>query len=191
MKIAIGITGASGTIYARRLAQRLLATSELTALGLVITDAGMGVGEYELGKDEFNTWLTDLDSDPRVVRWANSDLYVPIASGSASWDALVIVPCSMGTLARVAHGVSGDLISRAADVMIKERRRAIFCPREAPLSLIHLRNMVTLTEAGGTIIPLSPSFYGHPQNIDELCDTIANRILAQIGLPTPKGWKEL
>jgi 4-hydroxy-3-polyprenylbenzoate decarboxylase len=111
-----------------------------------------------------------------------NDFYAPFASGSAGYDTMVIIPCSMGTLGRIATGISDDLITRAADVILKERGRLIVVPRETPYNLIHLRNMVTLTEAGAIIMPATPSFYSLPSNMDELVDTVVNRVLDLAGI---------
>ena len=113
-------------------------------------------------------------------------MYAPPASGSASWDAMVVIPSSVGTAGRIAAGVSSTLIERAADVILKERRRLILVVRETPLSLIHLRNFTTITEAGGIILPASPSFYSNPQDIESLCRTVVERVTALVGLKTPR-----
>jgi 4-hydroxy-3-polyprenylbenzoate decarboxylase len=125
-------------------------------------------------------------SRKRVERFANDDMFSSPASGSARWDAMVVVPCSMGCVGRIAAGVSNDLIARAADVMLKEGRTLIVVPRETPLNLIHLRNLTTLAEAGAAIMPASPSFYSRPASLEEACRTVTDRILARLGLDTPR-----
>jgi 4-hydroxy-3-polyprenylbenzoate decarboxylase len=143
-------------------------------IGLIVSRRGGEVAAWE---------GVGFPDNPSIVRFANDDMFAPPASGSAGWDAMVIVPCSMGCVGRIASGVSGDLIARAADVTLKEGRRLIVVPRETPLNLIHLRNMVALAEAGAVVLPASPSFYSHPADIDALCATVTDRILARLGLP--------
>ena len=134
----------------------------------------------------------DLSSDPRVEIFDNDDMFASIASGSARWDAMAVVPCSMGMLGRIASGVSDDLISRAADVMLKERRRLVLVPRETPLGLIHLRNMTAVTEAGAVVLPAAPSFYSRPGSVEELCATVSERVVSLLGVGTPGyEWKGL
>ncbi len=172
-KIVLGATGASGSIYARLLAEALLAHAGVE-LSVVVTENGLKVMDYE-GE---GAWL----ADPRITRFANDDLFAPPASGSAGYDAMVVVPCSMGTLGRLAAATSADLLGRAADVMLKERRPLILVPRETPLHTIHLRNMATLSECGAVILPAAPSFYGKPADIESLCRTVTDRVLSLLGL---------
>ncbi|MBR4996125.1 MAG: UbiX family flavin prenyltransferase [Alistipes sp.] len=176
MKIIVAITGASGAIYARQCVERLLAAPQVEQVALIISRCGEQVLAHE---------GISLPSSERVVRYSNDDMMSPTASGSARYDAMIIVPASMGTLGRIASGVSLSLIERSADVMLKERRRLICVTRETPYSLIHLRNMTSLTEAGAIILPASPSFYSHPQNIEELAATVTERILSHAGVDTP------
>ena len=173
-KIVIGITGASGAIYAKRLLTKLSQfDSDSYKIDLVFS------------KNAEDVWKHELDEDPLELFpfkiYQHNDYYAPFASGSAGYDTLIICPCSMGTLGRIANGVSSDLISRAADVMLKEERKLILVPRESPLNLIHLRNLTSLKEAGATIIPASPSFYSKPKTVDELVDTIVDRLLSHAG----------
>lgn len=175
--IIIAVTGASGSIYARLLCQRLAQVEEVERIALIVTRNGEEVCRYE----DDASWMTN----PRFTRYDNDDLFAPPASGSASFDAMVIIPCSMGMAGRVAAGISNDLTSRAADVMLKERRRLILVPREAPLSTIHLRNLTTLSECGAIICPAAPSFYSHPQDIETLCETIIERILTLLEVEAP------
>jgi 4-hydroxy-3-polyprenylbenzoate decarboxylase len=134
------------------------------------------VWEYELG--DISKFLKP------VTVYENTNMFSPVASGSAAYDSMIIVPCTMGTLGRIATGTSPDLICRAADVMLKERRKLILVPRELPYSLIHIENMRTVTLAGGIILPASPSFYSLPKNIDELVLTVVNRIMDVAGIET-------
>lgn len=172
--IIIAVTGASGSIYARLLCQRLAQVEEVERIALIVTRNGEEVCRYE----DDASWM----ANSRFTRYDNDDLFAPPASGSASFDAMVIIPCSMGMAGRIAAGISNDLASRAADVMLKERRRLILVPREAPLSTIHLRNLTTLSECGAIICPATPSFYSHPQDIENLCETIIERILTLLGM---------
>lgn len=198
MKIAIGITGASGAIYAERFLRHLLPLREAGAvetLAVIFTKNGRDVALFE--RPEFLPWLTEQIEKSHIIEYRNDDFFTPVASGSAGFNALVVLPCSMGMTGRIAGGVSDDLISRAADVMLKENsplhpRTLILCPRETPLSLIHLRNLTAIREAGGIILPAMPSFYTHPQTLEEVADTVVTRILSQLRL-TPsghRGWQE-
>lgn len=198
MQITIGITGASGTIYAERLAQRLFAmrdTGRVESLGIVFTRNGRDVARFE--RPEFSDWVARQVTAGTLVEYRNNDFFTPVASGSSRSGALVIVPCSMGMVGRIAGGISDDLISRAADVMLKENsplhpRTLILCPRETPLSLIHLRNLTAVREAGGIVLPAMPSFYTRPRTLEEAADTVVLRILSHLGL-TPsgyRGWQE-
>ena len=127
-----------------------------------------------------------MPEDPRIRIFDNDDLFAPPASGSADYDAMAVVPCSVGTLGRIACGVSQSLIERAADVMLKERRRLVLVVRETPLSLIHLRNMTALTEAGAVVLPASPGFYARPSSVEELCRSVAERVTALLGIFGPR-----
>lgn len=171
-KVVVGITGASGSIYAQRLLAKLAAMQGVE-VAVVCTASGEQVYAYELGEGA-------LASIP-FQRYGNGSFFAPCASGSAGYDTLIIAPCSMGTLGRIANGVSSDLLCRTADVMLKERRRLILVAREAPLNLIHLRNMVTVTEAGAVVCPASPSFYSHPATLEQLADTLVDRVLQLAG----------
>ncbi len=176
-RIIVAVTGASGAIYARRTLDALAAVDGIGEIALIVSRNGHDVAQYE------NIELTTADSRVRV--YSNDDMFAPPASGSAGYDAMVIVPCSVGSAGRIAAGVSSDLIGRAADVMLKERRKLIAVVRETPLSAIHLRNLATLSECGAVVMPASPSFYSHPQTIEELCDTVVERIVMQLGAELP------
>lgn len=173
MRIVVAITGASGAIYARRTLELLLASGQVERIALILSDTAKQVVEHE---------HVQLPCDERVELYDNGELFSSVASGSAAWDAMVIVPASMGTVGRIASGVSQTLIERAADVMLKERRRLVVVVRETPYSLIHLRNMTTLTEAGAVVLPASPSFYSHPSTIEQAVDTVVERIIAHVGV---------
>ncbi len=192
MKIVVAVTGASGHIYARQSIDGLLAAGmaagsvgepagassirTVERIGLIVSRRGAEVAAWE--GVEFPTTA----DEPRVEHFANDDMFASPASGSARWDAMVVVPCSMGCVGRIASGVSSDLIARAADVMLKEGRTLIVVPRETPLNLIHLRNLATLAEAGAVVLPASPSFYSHPESVEELAATVTDRILARLGI---------
>ena len=173
MNIVVAITGASGAIYARQSIELLLANQAFERIALILSDNAEGIVAHE---------GVTLPADSRIERFANDDMWSSVASGSACWDAMIVVPSSMGTVGRIASGVSQSLIERAADVMLKERRRLVLVVREAPYSLIHLRNMTTITEAGGIIIPASPSFYFNPQDVESLAMTISTRAVEMLGV---------
>jgi len=175
MKIAVAITGASGAIYARVLLDRLGAMpGQVSEVSTIWSDNARTVWEHELG----NTAHRDYP----FRTWEKTDFAAPFASGSSSYAALIICPCSMGTLGRISQGISNDLTTRSADVMLKEKRKLICVVRETPYNLIHLRNMTQLAEAGGIICPASPSFYSHPQTAEEIAETVIHRVLQLSGL---------
>lgn len=176
MKVILAVTGASGAIYARQCAERLLRAQQVEQIALIVSDNGRRVMEYE-GES--------IPESDRIVRYRNDDMFCPAASGSARYEAMIVVPASMGSIGRIAAGVSLSLIERAADVMLKERRRLVCVVRETPYSSLHLRNMAALTDAGAIIVPASPSFYSHPATIEELAATVTERALAQAGIDTP------
>ncbi|MBP3534046.1 MAG: UbiX family flavin prenyltransferase [Alistipes sp.] len=176
MNIVVAVTAASGSIYARLLVESLAASEEVERIALVYSENARAVAEHE---------GVAMPADAKIVEYSNSDLFASPASGSAAWDAMVVVPSSVGTVGRVAGGVSQTLIERAADVMLKERRRLVFVVRETPYSLVHLRNMVALTEAGAVIVPASPSFYSKPATVEELCRTVVERVVALLGIAAP------
>lgn len=177
MKLVVAITAASGAIYARQTLERLLLSPEVTQIALVCSAHAREVMAHE---------GVTLPDDPRIRTFANDDLFAPPASGSARYDAMAVVPSTVGTVGRVAAGTAQSLIERVADVMLKERRRLVFVVRETPLSLIHLRNMAALTEAGAVILPACPSFYAAPRDIEALCGTVADRVVALLGVDIPR-----
>lgn len=174
--IVIAVTGASGSIYAKNLLQGLTNHNdkENFELSLIFSETGKEVAIYETGSDFF--------SDFGIKTYSNSDFYAPFASGSSVADVMIVIPCSMGTLGRIAHGTSDNLIARAADVVLKERKKLILVTRETPLNLIHIKNMELVTLAGGIIMPASPSFYSKPDNIDDAVNTVINRVLDIAGI---------
>ncbi|MGA1367759.1 MAG: UbiX family flavin prenyltransferase [Blastocatellia bacterium] len=187
-RITIGVTGASGAIYAQRLLDRLASNDAVERIELVMTQAGIRVVNEELGINVAGSdrrvvaSLLGRDVEKVIVHSAN-DIGASIASGSHLSDAMVILPCSMGSLAAIAHGVTRDLVHRAADVVIKENRLLIIVPRETPLNAIHLENMLKLARMGVRIIPAMPSFYHFPKSIDDLIEHFTHRLLDHLGLP--------
>lgn len=173
--IILAVTGASGAIYAKLLIEKLgTLNKQCNNKAIVFSQIAKSISIQELGnsiefeKQGFNEYQFN-------------DFYAPFASGSSSYNTMIICPCSMGTIGRISSGVSSDLITRAADVFLKERKKLIIVPREAPYNTIHLKNMLTLTEAGAIICPASPSFYSNPRTIDELSQTIVDRIIDLAG----------
>jgi 4-hydroxy-3-polyprenylbenzoate decarboxylase len=175
MKIAVGVTGASGSVYAKALIDKINARPDLVSrCDVIFSEPAKKVWKHELNNNDF-------ENLPNKI-WPNDTFFAPFASGSSDFDALIVCPCSMGTLAKIAGGLANDLISRAADVMLKERRKLILVTRETPLNLIHINNMKTVCEAGGIILPASPSFYMRPKDINELIDGTTTKILTIAGL---------
>jgi 4-hydroxy-3-polyprenylbenzoate decarboxylase len=174
-KIVVAITGASGSVYPKILLDKLLQVKEQwTDLAVVMTENAKLV------------WQTELDNDSYknipVKFYDTNDFMAPFASGSGQYDTMIIIPCSMGTLGRIANGVSNDLISRAADVILKERRKLICVARDTPYNLIHIKNMETITLAGGIICPATPSFYSKPTTIEDVAATVVDRVLDLAGI---------
>ncbi|HWX15125.1 MAG TPA: UbiX family flavin prenyltransferase [Chthoniobacterales bacterium] len=178
MKLVIAATGASGTIYLQRLLEQIDCAAH--EIHLVMSAHAEQVAAQE---------LEGFKIPERVSLHSESDLNVPFVSGSACFDAMVIVPCSMATLGRIASGSSDSALLRAADVFLKERRKLILVPRETPWNLIHARNVVTLLEAGAIVLPAIPSFYSRPGSVTAVVDTVVWRILDQIGLPNPRAYR--
>jgi 4-hydroxy-3-polyprenylbenzoate decarboxylase len=173
-KTVIAITGASGSIYAALLLDKLIAAKEQwTELSVVMTDNAKEVWKTELENDSWKNYPLKF--------YSTTDFSAPFASGSGRYDTMIIIPCSMGTLGRIASGISNDLITRSADVILKERRKLICVVREMPYNLIHIRNMETITEAGGIICPATPSFYSQPKTIEQVAATVVDRVLDLAG----------
>ncbi len=183
-KIAVGIGGASGSIYAKVLLDRLKGmTEQWEKVGVVMSDNAKFNWKYELGDTSYEDYPFDF--------YEKKDFMAPFASGSAKYDTLIVCPCSMGLMGRIATGVSTDLITRAADVVLKERRKLILVPRDTPYSLIHINNMKTITQSGGIICPASPSFYSNPQSVEEIVLTVIDRVLDLAGFElTSYRWGE-
>ena len=174
-KIVVAITGASGSIYPRLLLNKLMGVKgQWEEVSVVMTTNAKAVWKIELGAEDY----TDLP----VKFYEQNDFNAPFASGSGQYNTMIIIPCSMGTLGRIASGVSNDLISRAADVVLKEKRRLICVLRDTPYNLIHIRNMETVTLAGGIICPATPSFYSKPTTIEAVASTVVDRVLDLAGI---------
>ena len=176
MNVVVAVTAASGALYARLLLEHLLRAPGVERIALVCSARAGEVAAWE---------GVELPVCGRIERFDNEDLFASPASGSAPWHAMAVVPCSVGTAGRIAAGVSQTLLERAADVMLKERRRLVLVVRETPLSLVHLRNLVALTEAGAVVLPAAPSFYGRPQSGEALCTTVVERTVALLGIEQP------
>lgn len=175
MRLVVGISGATGAPYARRLLDFLAAhaAEHGVSVDLVFTPTGRQVWKQEIGAEPRYPWPV----------WKSQDFTAPFASGSALYDAMVVIPCSAGALSRIAYGISADLVGRAADVMLKERRRLVLVLRETPISLVHARAMVQVVEAGAIVLPASPSFYSGARTVEALVDTVVARVLDKLGLP--------
>jgi flavin prenyltransferase len=185
VKLVVAVSGATGAPYAKRLLDFLAehAAEHGVEVDLVFTTTGKQV------------WKQEIGTEPRYPFrvWKNLDFTAPFASGSALYDAMVVVPCSAGALSRIAYGISVDLVGRASDVMLKERRKLVLVLRETPVSLVHARAMTQVIEAGAVVLPASPSFYSQPRTIDALVDTVVARVLDRLGLPNAlmKRWTGL
>src|SRR5579863_5438003 len=191
--ITVGVTGASGAVYAQTLLRLLDADRRVARVFLIATDAGLRLLSTELGivaadGKKLPALLTG-SAAKKIEYLPNKDIGAAIASGSAAVDAMVIIPCSAGALGSIASGISNDLLTRAADVCLKERRSLVLCLRETPLNRIHLENMVRVHDAGATVMPAMPAFYYGPKKIDDLVEQFAHRVLAQLGLPQEKQYR--
>ena len=174
-KIVVAITGASGSIYAKVLLDKLIVLKEQwDSLAVVMSNNAKEVWQTEIGDDSYKNYP--------IKFYDKTDFAAPFASGSAQYNIMIVVPCSMGTLGRIANGISDDLITRAADVVLKERRKLILVARETPYNLIHIKNMEAITLAGGIICPATPSFYSLPKTFEDLAGTVIDRVLQLAGI---------
>ncbi|MCK5823745.1 MAG: UbiX family flavin prenyltransferase [Bacteroidales bacterium] len=181
-KIIVAVSGASGAIYADLLLQKLNELSEqIDEVSVVFSKNGKEIWEHELNNSDYNRYQFKI--------YENSDFYAPMASGSSIYHSMIVCPCSMGTLGKIATGISSDLISRAAEVTLKQRRKLILVTRETPFSLISIKNMETITLAGGIICDANPSFYNNPKNINEVVLSVVERIIDLIGLKAEKSFR--
>ena len=193
MELTVGITGASGTIYAHRTLQLLAASDAVETINLIMSSTAATVAQVETGVNlrdadlaKMNEWL-GLPGDSKLIRlWRLDNLAAKPSSGSNKQAGMIIVPCSMGTLGAIASGAGTNLIHRAADVCLKEGRKLVLVPRETPYNAIHIENMLRLSHAGARILPASPGFYHRPKTIDELVEHLCNRILDQFDIPHSK-----
>ena len=183
--LTIAVTGASGSIFAKHLLDALDRDERVGTVNLIFSDSGLRVMAEELGISGRNELVAKLlgRESAKIQQQNNADIGANVASGSYPADAMIVLPCSMGTLARIANGTANQLIERAADVCLKERRPLILCVRETPFNRIHLRNMSLAADAGATIFPVIPAFYFQPASTDEIAHEYVNRVLAHVGLP--------
>ena len=185
--LTLAITGASGSILAAEMLRALAADPRVGRVHLVVSPAALRVMAEESGMSGRNSFVEKSLGAPstKIVQHAHEDIGAPIASGSYPCAGMIVLPCSMGTLAGIAHGTAANLVERAADVCLKERRRLVLCVRETPLNLIHIRNMAAAAEAGATIFPVIPTFYNAPETVADMARTFVHRVLQHIGLPQP------
>jgi len=189
--LTVATTGASGSIFLKHFLQAVEHDDRVRTVNFIASDGGLRVLAEELqlkGRDNLVAQILGKSSRKIQVQ-ANADIGANVASGSYPADAMVVVPCSVGTLARIANGVAAQLIERAADVTLKERRPLVLCLRETPLSKIHIRNMYRAADAGATVFPLIPTYYNHPATLDDMAREFANRVLAHVGLPQPDAYR--
>ena len=184
LKFVLAVTGASGSIYAKTILDTLVKEqSQLERVDIIFSNEAISVWNHELSGLEYNSYPFNY--------YDRADFFAPCASGSNQYDAMIVCPCTMGTLGRLANGISSDLITRTADVMLKEQQKLILVARESPYSAIHLKNMLSLTQAGALILPASPSFYSLPQTTEAIIKTVTDRVLIKAGLNLDfKGWSE-
>jgi 4-hydroxy-3-polyprenylbenzoate decarboxylase len=191
--LTVATTGASGSLFLQHFLLAVEADKRIRTVNFIASDSALRVMAEELnlkGRSNLVAQLLGKDAKTRKIQQqANADIGANIASGSYPADAMVVIPCSVGTLARIANGVASQLIERAADVCLKEKRPLVLCVRETPLSKIHIRNMYRAADAGATIFPLIPAFYNRPASVDEMAHEFANRVLAHIGLPQPNAFR--
>jgi flavin prenyltransferase len=193
--LTVGTTGASGSIFLRHLLLAAVRDSRVRVINFVASDSGLRVIAEELGLKGRSNLVAQIlgtsggRSAGKVHVQSNDDIGANVASGSYPSDAMVVVPCSVGTLARIANGIASQLIERAADVCLKEKRPLVLCVRETPLNKIHIRNMYRAADAGATIFPLIPAYYYRPANLDDLAGEFAHRVLAHLDLPQPEAYR--
>lgn len=189
--LTVATTGASGSLFLKHLLLIVEGDSRVKTVNFVASDSSLRVMAEELGLEGRSDLIRQIigASSAKIQQQSNSDIGANVASGSYPSDAMVVIPCSVGTLGRIASGSASHLIERAADVTLKERRALVLCIRETPLNKIHLRNMSLAADAGATIFPLIPTFYNHPAGADAMAHEFANRVLAHIGLPQPDAYR--
>lgn len=189
--LTVATTGASGSLYLKHFLIAVERDKRVQNVNFIASDSALRVMAEELnvrGRDKLVAQLLEKTSR-KIHQQSNADIAANVASGSYPSDAMVVIPCSVGTLARIANGIASRLIERAADVCLKEKRALILCVRETPLNKIHIRNMYRAADAGATVFPLIPAFYNHPATADDMALEFANRVLAHIGLPQPNAYR--
>jgi 4-hydroxy-3-polyprenylbenzoate decarboxylase len=189
--LTVATTGASGSLFLKHFLQTIEADDRVKTVNFIASDGGLRVMAQELGLSGRNNLVEQLlgDASRKIQTQANADIGANVASGSYPADAMVVIPCSVGTLGRIASGVAAQLIERAADVTLKERRPLVLCVRETPFNKIHIRNMYRVADAGATVFPLIPAFYNLPASLDDMAREFAFRVLAHIGLPQPQAFR--
>ena len=189
--LTVATTGASGSIFLKHFMHAIQRDNRIETVNFIASDGGLRVLAEELqlrGRDNLISQILGT-AVPKIQVQANVDIGANVASGSYPADAMVVIPCSVGTLARIANGIAAQLIERAADVTLKERRPLVLCVRETPLSKIHIRNMYRAADAGATVFPLIPTYYNHPATLDDMAREFANRVLAHLGIPQPDTYR--
>lgn len=187
--LTLAVTGASGTMLAIKMLRALALDNRVRRIHLVVSPSALRVFAEETGLSARNSLIQkifegeEVSGGEKIIQHAHEDVGAPIASGSYPLDGMIVLPCSMGTMAGIAHGLAGNLIERAADVCLKERRRLVLCVRETPLNLIQIRNMATVAEAGATVFPVVPTFYNQPTTMEDMAQNFVHRVLQHIGLP--------
>jgi 4-hydroxy-3-polyprenylbenzoate decarboxylase len=189
--LTVATTGASGSIFLKHFLLTLESDSRVKTVNFIASDSALRVMAEELAIEGRSDLLDQIIGAPstKIQQQSNADIGANVASGSYPCDAMVVIPCSVGTLGRIANGIASRLIERAADVTLKERRPLVLCVRETPLNKIHLRNMSLAADAGATLFPLIPTFYNHPSGVDAMAREFANRVLAHIGLSQPDAYR--
>jgi 4-hydroxy-3-polyprenylbenzoate decarboxylase len=187
--LTVATTGASGSLFLKHFLLTVERDPRVKTVNFIASDSGLRVMAEELGVEGRSELLRQIIGAPSVKIQQQSNSGANVASGSYPSDAMVVIPCSVGTLGRIANGTASRLIERAADVSLKERRPLVLCVRETPLNKIHIRNMSLAADAGATIFPLIPTFYNHPSSADAMAQEFANRVLAHIGLPQPGAYR--
>jgi 4-hydroxy-3-polyprenylbenzoate decarboxylase len=189
--LTIATTGASGSLFLKHFLLAVDRDPRVKTVNFIASDSALRVLAEELAIEGRSDLLRQIIGAPsaKIQQQSNTDIGANVASGSYPSDAMVVIPCSVGTLARIANGIASQLIERAADVSLKERRPLVLCVRESPLNKIHIRNMSLAADAGATIFPLIPTFYNHPASPEAMAQEFANRVLAHIGLPQPNAYK--
>jgi flavin prenyltransferase len=189
--LTVATTGASGSVFLRQFLLTVDRDARVKTVNFIASDSALRVMAEELAIEGRSDLLRQIIGGPstKIQQQSNTDIAANIASGSYPSDAMVVIPCSVGTLSRIANGTASRLIERAADVSLKERRPLVLCIRESPLNKIHIRNMSLAADAGATIFPLIPTFYNHPSSVEQMAEEFANRVLAHIGLAQENAYR--